>query len=264
MSSNFLLTVILKLEGDYMKKILLLLSLVCGLATTAFADNSQENLRTFIINDNVTAQKVKFKNRYNIELVGELYTPKDLDRNQKHSALIIGHPFGAVKEQVSGFYANELARRGFVALTFDASYSGESGGEPRLTVSPEADVEDFSAAVDFIGTQNFIDRNKIGVIGICDSGGFVLSAATIDPRMKAIATVSMYDMGRVRRQGLNDTISLDQRKRNLEAITEQRWVEFAFEEDPKKTNMRPVIIAAKDDIQDKVIVLSVKVTSLPP
>lgn len=206
-----------------MKRMVWTLCMMLGITSSLQA---AENYKTFPVSDQVTVEKVRFKNRYDIELAGDMYLPKGLDRTRKYPAIIVGHPFGAVKEQPSGRYAQEMARRGFVTLAFDASYSGESGGTPRLTVSPEADVEDFSAAVDFMGTRPFVDRNRIGVIGICGSGGFVLSAAAIDPRMKAVATVSMYDMGRVRRQGLNDALTLEQRKKNLEAIAEQRWKEF--------------------------------------
>ncbi|MCC8466100.1 alpha/beta hydrolase [Photorhabdus bodei] len=119
-----------------------------------------------------------------------------------------------------------MVERGFVTLAWDASYNGESGGEPRSIASPEAFVEDFSAAVDFIGTRSFVDRNRIGVIGICGSGGFALSAAAVDPRMKAIVTISMYDMGRDRRQGLGDTMTKEDRAKALEDIVQQRYVEF--------------------------------------
>ena len=122
-------------------------------------------------------------------LCAEMYLPKDFNEAQHYAALIIGHPFGAVKEQCSGLYAQEMARRGYVTLAFDASYQGESGGEPRHTVSPDALVEDFSASVDWLGLQPFIDRNRIGVIGICGSGGFSVCAASLDPRIKALATV---------------------------------------------------------------------------
>src|SRR5207244_425238 len=135
-------------------------------------------------------------------------------------------PFSGAKEQTSGLYAQQMAERGFVTLAFDASCNGESGGQPRSIASPEAFVEDFSAAVDFLGTRPFVDRNRIGVIGVCGSGGFSLSAAAIDPRMKAVATVSMYDMGRDRRQGLGDTMTEADRRKALKEVAEQRWIEF--------------------------------------
>ena len=130
-----------------------------------------------------------------------------------------------MKEQTSGLYAQTMAERGFITLAFDASYNGESGGQPHFIASLEAFVEDFSAAVDFLGVNPLVDRNRIGVIGVCGSGGFALSAAQIDPRMKAIATVSMYDMGRDRRQGLGHTMSEADRRRALDDIARQRWVE---------------------------------------
>ena len=141
--------------------------------------------KTFPQSDMVTVEKVRFTNRVDIELVGDMYLPKNLDRAKAHPAIIVGHPFGGVKEQTAGLYAQSMAERGFVTLAIDNSFGGESGGTPRPIASPEIFVEDFSAAVDFIGTRPFVDRNRIGVIGICGSGGFVISAAQIDPRMKA-------------------------------------------------------------------------------
>ncbi len=182
--------------------------------------------KTFPKSDAVNHEKVSFYNRLGINLVGDMYVPKKLDRAKKAPAIIVGHPFGGVKEQSSGLYAQQMAERGFVTLAFDASYGGESGGQPRALASPEAYVEDFSAAVDFIGTRPFVDRARIGVIGICGSGGFALSAAAVDPRLKAIATISMYDMGRDRRQGLGDTMTLEDRKKALEDVARQRYVEF--------------------------------------
>lgn len=135
-----------------------------------------------------------------------------MNRSQEHAAIVIGHPFGGVKEQSSGLYAQQLAERGFVTLAFDLSYGGESGGTPRHLASPETYVDDFSAAVDFAGKQPFVDRNRIGAIGICGSGGFGVAAAAIDPRIRAIATVSMYDMGRERRQGYLDVMGVAERK----------------------------------------------------
>lgn len=181
--------------------------------------------KTFPQSDQVTVEKVSFKNRYDLTVVGDLYLPKGLDRTTRHAAIVVGHPFGGVKEQSSGLYAQQLALRGFVALAFDLSYGGESGGTPRHTASPETYVDDFSAAVDFVGTQGFVDRSQIGAIGICGSGGFGVAAAAIDPRIRAIATVSMYDMGRERRQGFLDAMGVPERKAYLEQIAEQRWKE---------------------------------------
>lgn len=216
------------------KKLAALLAALCLATGNLTAVNAQgrdtyllkDNYKTFAANPSLAVEKVQFKDRYDNVLVGDMYFPKGMSQQEKHAAIIVGHPFGGVKEQTSGLYAQELASRGFVTIAFDLAYSGESGGEPRLTVSPETYVDDFSAAVDFLGTRPFVDRNRIGVLGICGSGGFVVSAAAIDPRMKAVATVSMYDMGRTRRQGLQDSISKEQMKQNLIAVAEQRWAEY--------------------------------------
>ncbi|MEN2399354.1 alpha/beta hydrolase [Flavobacterium sp. MC2016-06] len=177
---------------------------------------------TFKMSEKVTRQKVSFKNRYGILLSGDLYLPKE-NENGKFSAIAISGPFGAVKEQSSGLYANQMAERGFAVLAFDPSYTGESGGEPRDLASPEINTEDFSAAVDFLGIQKNIDRNKIGIIGICGFGGFALNAAAIDKRVKAVATSTMYDMTRVMSKGYNDVVTLEQRTKTLEHLGEQRW-----------------------------------------
>jgi len=181
--------------------------------------------KTFPQSDRVDHAKIDFYNRLGINLVADMYVPKNLDRSRQSPAIIVGHPFGGVKEQTSGLYAQHMAERGFITVAFDASYNGESGGQPRSIASPEAFVEDFSAAVDFLGVHPPVDRNRIGVIGICGSGGFGLSAAQIDPRIKAVATISMYDMGRDRRQGLGDTMSEADRRKALETIALQRWSE---------------------------------------
>jgi uncharacterized protein len=171
-------------------------------------------------------QKVTFKNQYNMKVVGNLFTPKDINKNTKNPAIIVGHPMGAVKEQSANLYATKMAERGFVTLSLDLSFWGESDGQPRNAVSPDIYSEDFSAAVDFLGTQSFVDRDRIGVLGICGSGSFAISAAKIDPRMKAIATVSMYDMGAANRNALNHSLTLEQRKKILAEAAEQRYVEF--------------------------------------
>ncbi|MDZ4878243.1 MAG: hypothetical protein CLLPBCKN_007678 [Chroococcidiopsis cubana SAG 39.79] len=181
--------------------------------------------KIFPKSDRVDHQKVSFSNRLGITLVADLYMPKNLDRSRRHPALVVGHPYGGVKEQTSGLYAQTMAERGFITLAHDASYNGESGGQPHFTASPEAFVEDFSAAVDFLGTRPQIDRNRIGVLGICGGGGFGLAAAEIDPRIKAIATVSMYDIGQGQRQGLAETLDKAALKTSLEKISAQRWAE---------------------------------------
>lgn len=180
-------------------KQIVLIAFIALFFMTAMAQNQQNSGKTFSASEKVTIEKVSYKKRYDISVVGDMYLPKDIDRSKKYAAIIAGHPFGGVKEQCAGLYAQELAKRGFVALAFDLSYGGESGGWPRGVASPETYVEDFSASVDFIGTRSFVDQNRIGVIGICGSGGFSIAAAAIDHRIKALATVSMYDMGRERR-----------------------------------------------------------------
>jgi len=183
---------------------------------------AKENSYTFKLSDNVTRQKVTFKNRYGITLSGDLYLPKNAG-NEKLQALAISGPFGAVKEQSSGLYANQMAERGFAVVAFDPSYTGESGGEPRNLASPEINTEDFSAAVDFLGLQQNVDRTKIGIIGICGFGGFALNATAVDKRVKAVATTSLYDMTRVMSKGYNDAVTLEQRTKTLEDLGQQRW-----------------------------------------
>ncbi|WP_352422037.1 alpha/beta hydrolase [Proteiniphilum sp.] len=177
---------------------------------------------TFELSNKVTRQKVTFNNRYGITLTGDLYSPKSRS-NEALPALAISGPFGAVKEQSSGLYANQMAERGFVVLAFDPSYTGESGGEPRAVASPDINTEDFSSAVDFLGIQKIVDRNKIGIIGICGWAGFALNATAIDKRIKAVATASMYDMTRVMSKGYNDVVTLEERTKTLEQLGEQRW-----------------------------------------
>lgn len=184
----------------------------------------QEEHYTFRLSDKVTREKVTFKNRYGITLTGDLYLPKDRS-SELLPALAISGPFGAVKEQSSGLYANQMAARGFAVLAFDPSYTGESGGEPRHVASPDINTEDFSAAVDFLGIQKNIDRNKIGIIGICGWAGFALNATAADKRIKAVATTSMYDMSRVNAKGYFDTTTLEQRTQILEELSAQRWVD---------------------------------------
>lgn len=190
-----------------------------GLATYSDAPvNTLEN--------GVKMQKVTFRNRFLIDVVGDLYLPEDYDGTKKYAAIIVGHPFGGVKEQTSGLHARKLAELGYVTLAFDASYYGESGGYPRRIESPETRVEDFSAAVDFMSNHPAVDAGRIGVIGICGGGCYSVSAAQIDHRIKALATISMYDMGRARRQGVGDVMTYEQRMQSLDAIGEQRTAEY--------------------------------------
>jgi fermentation-respiration switch protein FrsA (DUF1100 family) len=180
----------------------------------------------FSLSERVTRKPVSFKNRFGVSLAADLYLPSGFNEEGAYPALVIGAPYGGVKEQGPGIYANELAQRGFVALTFDPSYNGDSSGQPRHLSSPEMFVEDFHAGVDFIGTRDGVDRRKIGVIGICGSGGFGLSAAQVDPRIKAVATVSMYDISRMHAEGFGGSLDEESRKAMLEALGEQRWAEF--------------------------------------
>ena len=180
----------------------------------------------FYTSDKVNVQKITFRNQFEMSVAGNLVTPKALNRNAKAPALVVGHPMGAVKEQSANLYATMMAERGFVAMSIDLPFWGESEGRPRNLVSPDLYAEAFSAAVDHLGTQAFVDRHRIGAIGICGSGSFVISAAKIDPRMKAIATVSMYDMGAANRDALRHSQTVEQRKAIIAEAAEQRYVEF--------------------------------------
>ncbi len=177
--------------------------------------------KIFPQSDKVTHRKVSFKNRYGITLVGDLYVPKNT--GGKLPAIAVSGPFGAVKEQSSGLYAQTLAERGFVTLAFDPSYTGESGGHPRNVASPDINTEDFSAAVDFLGLQDTADRNRIGILGICGWGGFALNAAIADTRVKAVATSTMYDMTRVMAQGYNDSVDTEARYKMKQQAADNRW-----------------------------------------
>lgn len=177
--------------------------------------------KVFPKSDRVEHRKVTFKNRYGITLAADLYQPKNA--SGKLAAIAVGGPFGAVKEQSSGLYAQTMAERGFVTLAFDPSYTGESGGEPRNVASPDINTEDFSAAIDFLGLQANVDRERLGILGICGWGGMALNAAAVDKRVKAVATSTMYDMTRVMSKGYNDSVTLEQRTQTLEQLSRQRW-----------------------------------------
>jgi uncharacterized protein len=180
-------------------------------------------LYTFEFRGDVEREPVSYQNRYGVEIAGDLYIPKGIDMGADHPAIVVGPPYGGVKEQTAGLYAQEMAARGFVALAFDPSYNGESGGEQRHSSSPDIFVEDFSAAVDFLGTLEIVDRDRIGVLGVCGSGGFSLSAAQVDSRIKAVATVSLVDMSRAISSGPTGSMTTEQRRAVLDAIAEARW-----------------------------------------
>jgi len=207
-----------------------IVTLAVGIATLlgnpAWAQDKPVDADNFYTSAQVDVKKVTFDNQYKMKVAGNLFTPKNMDKTKKYSAIIVGHPMGAVKEQSANLYATKMAEQGFVTLSLDMSFWGASEGQPRNAVSPDMYAEDFSAAVDFLGTRPFIDRERIGVIGICGSGSFAISAAKIDPRLKAIATVSMYDMGSANRNALNHSQTLEQRKQIISGAAQQRYVEF--------------------------------------
>ena len=175
----------------------------------------------FYKSDRVIVKKVFFPNQYKMVICGNLFCAKDLNESEKYRAIVVGHPMGAVKEQSANLYATKMAERGFVALSFDLSFWGESEGEPRNAVLPDVYSEDFSAAVDFLSTQKYVDKDRIGVIGICGSGGFVINATKIDLRIKALATASMVDMGTATR-----FVYSASREKLLDEVAHQRVVEF--------------------------------------
>lgn len=206
------------------------LSVAGGSALAADAQgtaNMPKDADNFYQSDKVTLQKVRFKNSFNLQIVGNLVQPKHRARNGKAPAIIVGHPMGAVKEQSSMLYAQKLAEQGFITLAIDLPFWGESEGLPRNQVAPEMYSDAFSAAVDYLGTRDFIGRNRIGVLGICGSGCFAINAAKMDPRLKAVATVSMYDMGAVTRNGLGHSVSVEQRQAMLVKAAGQRFEEFS-------------------------------------
>lgn len=177
----------------------------------------------FTLDESLERTTVQYKNRYGIQLAGDLYYQKDLYTSVEHPAIVVGPPHGGVKEQGPGVYANRLAQQGFVVLAFDPSFNGESGGEARRVTSPEIFAEDFSAGVDFLGSLPFVDRERIGAIGICGSGGFLLAQATVDQRIKAVATAAMYDISGVAYSGFFGEQTAEQRKAQLAEVAQVRW-----------------------------------------
>lgn len=180
--------------------------------------------KTFPKSEKVDHAKVTFHNRYGITLAADLYVPRDVE--SKLPAIAVSGPFGAVKEQASGLYAQTLAERGFLVLAFDPSYTGESGGEPRYVASPDINTEDFCAAVDYLATRNEVDENRIGILGICGFGGFALNAAAIDTRIKATVASTMYDMSRVTAKGYFDKMDTDARYELRRQLNAQRTEDY--------------------------------------
>ncbi len=189
---------------------------------------NQEWDKVFPASDTVNHRKITFQNRYGITLVADLYEPIDADG--KLPAIAVSGPFGAVKEQVSGLYAQTMAENGFITIAFDPSYTGESGGTPRYVASPDINTEDFQAAVDFLSVQENVDPDRIGLIGICGWGGMALNAAAIDTRVKATVSATMYDMSRVNAQGYFDEMDEDERYETRERLNAQRILDFENKE----------------------------------
>ena len=188
---------------------------------------TQEWDKVFPQSEKVDHKKVTFKNRYGIELVADMYIPKEVKEVKKLPAIAVSGPFGAVKEQVSGLYAQHMAERGFLTIAFDPSFTGESAGEPRQMASPDINTEDFLAAVDFLSIQDNVDPEKIGIIGICGWGGMAVNAAALDPRIKATVASTMYDMSRQIANNYNDAEdSKAFRDKQRLAIAQQRTEDF--------------------------------------
>lgn len=218
-----------------MKKIIFIAALLGGMLASCTNSNNQANNndmkqdleltqewdKVFPLSEKVNHSKVTFKTQYGLTLAADLYLPKGAEG--KLPAIAVSGPFGAVKEQSSGLYAMKMAERGFVALAFDPSYTGESSGEPRRTASPDINTEDFMAAVDFLSQQDNVDAEKIGIIGICGWGGIALNAAAADTRIKATVAATMYDMTRISGNDYNDAFDNEQwRHRNRENLSKQR------------------------------------------
>ena len=205
---------------------LMLLSLA-SVAMAADIEDFGEDTRVFKIDPTITIKKAHFHNRYGIDLTGDLYLPKDFNPAKKYAGIAVAGPFGAVKEQVSGLYAQEMAKAGFVAVAFDPSFTGESGGAARYISSPEINTEDFSAAIDFLMTRDFIDPERVGIIGVCGWGGIGLNAAAADTRIKASVISTMYDLSRVSRNGYFDSAdSAEARYAAKKAMNDQRIKDY--------------------------------------
>ena len=199
--------------------------MVMSLATMAMA--LENDTRVFTIYPEIKVEKAHFHNRFGIDLTGDLYKPADFDASKKYAAIAVAGPFGAVKEQVSGLYAQEMAKFGYVALAFDPSFTGESGGNARYVADPSINTEDFSAAVDFLSVQDYVDPDKIGIIGVCGWGGIGLNAVAADTRIKAAVASTMYDMSRVSAKGYFDSADTEEaRYATKKAINDQRTLDY--------------------------------------
>lgn len=190
------------------------------------AGDTSRGADNFYISDRLDAQSVTFRNQFGQRLVANLFVPKTMDRGTRNPAIVVSHPMGAVKEQSANLYAQKLAERGFVTLSVDHPYWGGSEGQPRNLVAPDNYAETFNAGVDYLRTLDHVDRERIGALGICGSGSWVISAAKIDPRIKAVGTVSMYDMGAANRFGLRRAVTAEQRRAVLAQVAAQRDAEF--------------------------------------
>ena len=220
-----------------MRKTLASMFIACCLPTALFmqAQTNQSTIKketmeiteswdkVFPKSDKVNHSKITFVNRYGITLVADLYQP--INASGRMPAIAVSGPFGAVKEQCSGLYAQKMAERGYLTIAFDPSFTGESGGTPRYVASPDINTEDFSAAVDYLLTRDDVDSERIGIIGICGWGGFAINAAAMDTRIKATVASTMYDMSRVNANGYFDSMNADQRYELKKQLNEQRTVD---------------------------------------
>ena len=220
-----------------MRKTLASMFIACCLPTALFmqAQTNQSTIKketmeiteswdkVFPKSDKVNHSKITFVNRYGITLVADLYQP--INASGRMPAIAVSGPFGAVKEQCSGLYAQKMAERGYLTIAFDPSFTGESGGTPRYVASPDINTEDFSAAVDYLLTRDDVDYERIGIIGICGWGGFAINAAAMDTRIKATVASTMYDMSRVNANGYYDSMNADQRYELKKQLNEQRTVD---------------------------------------
>lgn len=218
------------------KKFLLILFIILLVIGGMRMANTKSWDKTFPKSNNVDIKKVEFTNRYGITLVGDLYSPK-IRINKKLPAIAISGPFGAVKEQASGLYAQTLAERGFITLAFDPSFTGESKGMPRNVASPDINTEDFSAAVDYLSNQKDINPERIGILGICGFGGFAINAAAMDTRIKATVASTMYDMTRVTSKGYFDAMDENARFEMKQKLNAQRSIDFKNKSFEKQTGL---------------------------